>query len=104
MDNSSRELLDYFISPGHGQSCTGDSGGGYTTSFRPDDDTVSLLEARRGRKRQEERPCRVLGKETRSSRIRSEVKGPSPHTHNALDDAIEQGEMFRRMITKASKA
>jgi ribonuclease T len=42
--------------------------------------------------------------DTRSSRIMSELKGPSPHTHNALDDAIEQGEMFRRMMTKASKA
>jgi ribonuclease T len=41
--------------------------------------------------------------DTRSSRIRSELKGPSPHTHNALDDAIEQGEMFRRMFAKASK-
>ena len=41
--------------------------------------------------------------DTRSSRIRSELKGPSRHTHNALDDAIEQGEVFRRMITKASK-
>jgi ribonuclease T len=41
--------------------------------------------------------------DTRSSRIQSELKGPSPHTHDALDDAIEQGEMFRRMITKASK-
>jgi DNA polymerase III epsilon subunit-like protein len=41
--------------------------------------------------------------DTRSSRIGSELKGPSPHTHNALDDAVEQGEMFRRMIKKASK-
>lgn len=41
--------------------------------------------------------------DTRSSRVRSEFKGPSPHTHNALDDAIEQAEMFRRMIAKASK-
>ena len=41
--------------------------------------------------------------DTRSSRVRSEFKGPSAHTHNALDDAIEQAEMFRRMIAKASK-
>lgn len=35
--------------------------------------------------------------DTRSSRIAPEMKGKSPHTHNALDDAIEQAEMFRRM-------
>jgi ribonuclease T len=35
--------------------------------------------------------------DARSSRIPSELKGSSRHTHNALDDAIEQGEMFRRM-------
>jgi ribonuclease T len=35
--------------------------------------------------------------DSRSSRIPSELKGPSQHTHNALDDAIEQGEMFQRM-------
>jgi ribonuclease T len=40
--------------------------------------------------------------DTRSSRIRSELKGPSPHTHNALDDAVEQAEMFRRMMKKAT--
>lgn len=34
---------------------------------------------------------------TRSSRISKELKGSSTHTHNALDDAIEQAEMFRRM-------
>jgi DNA polymerase III epsilon subunit-like protein len=39
--------------------------------------------------------------DTRSSRIAPELKGPSPHTHNALDDAIEQAEMFRRMRDKA---
>mgnify|MGYP001209480591 CR=1 FL=1 len=39
--------------------------------------------------------------DTRSSRIRSELKGPSPHTHNALDDAVEQAEMFKRMREKA---
>lgn len=41
--------------------------------------------------------------DTRSSRISSEFKGPSPHTHNALDDAIEQAEMFRRMKKAAGK-
>jgi hypothetical protein len=35
--------------------------------------------------------------DARSSRIPSELKGSTRHTHNALDDAIEQGEMFRRM-------
>jgi DNA polymerase III epsilon subunit-like protein len=35
--------------------------------------------------------------DTRSSHISSELKGPSPHTHNALDDAVEQAEMFKRM-------
>jgi ribonuclease T len=35
--------------------------------------------------------------DARSSRIPSAIKGSSRHTHNALDDAIEQGEMFRRM-------
>jgi DNA polymerase III epsilon subunit-like protein len=35
--------------------------------------------------------------DARSSRIPSELKGSSRHTHNALDDAIEQAEMFRRM-------
>lgn len=41
--------------------------------------------------------------DTRSSRIRSEFKGTSPHTHNALDDAIEQAEMFRRMKANAAR-
>jgi ribonuclease T len=39
--------------------------------------------------------------DSRSSRIPSELKGLSRHTHNALDDAIEQGEMFRRMRERA---
>jgi DNA polymerase III epsilon subunit-like protein len=39
--------------------------------------------------------------DTRSSRISPELKGESPHTHNALDDAIEQAEMFRRMRERA---
>jgi len=39
--------------------------------------------------------------QARSSRIPSKLKGSSPHTHNALDDAIEQGKMFRRMRERA---
>jgi ribonuclease T len=39
--------------------------------------------------------------DSRSSRIPSELKGSSSHTHNALDDAVEQGEMFRRMRERA---
>ena len=39
--------------------------------------------------------------ETRSSRIRAEFKGTARHTHNALDDAVEQAEMFRRMRENA---
>jgi len=39
--------------------------------------------------------------DSRSSRIPSELKGSSRHTHNALDDAIEQGGMFRRMRERA---
>lgn len=36
--------------------------------------------------------------DTRSSRIPREFKGRErPHTHHALDDAIEQAEYFRRM-------
>lgn len=35
--------------------------------------------------------------DTRSSRIPAELKGTSSHTHHALDDAMEQAEMFRRM-------
>jgi ribonuclease T len=42
--------------------------------------------------------------DTRSSRIRSELKGPSPHTHNALDDAVEQAEMFKLMREKTRQA
>ncbi len=41
--------------------------------------------------------------DTRSSRISAELKGPSLHTHNALDDAVEQAEMFRRMRKKATE-
>ena len=35
--------------------------------------------------------------DARSSRIPPALKGSFRHTHNALDDAIEQGEMFWRM-------
>jgi len=39
---------------------------------------------------------------TRSSRIPKEFKDSSRrHTHNALDDAIEQAELFRRMRQKS---
>lgn len=42
--------------------------------------------------------------DTRSSRIAPECKGPShTHTHNALDDAMEQAEMLRRMLVRAAK-
>lgn len=36
--------------------------------------------------------------DTRSSRIPDQFKGQSLHTHNALDDAIEQAEMFGLML------
>jgi ribonuclease T len=40
--------------------------------------------------------------ETRSSRILKKYKDSSrQHTHNALDDAIEQAEMFKRMRQEA---
>lgn len=35
--------------------------------------------------------------ETRSSRIAERFKSRQPHTHDALADAVEQAEMFRRM-------
>lgn len=41
--------------------------------------------------------------DTRSSRIASDLKGSAPHTHNALDDAIEQAEMFRRMRKETTR-
>jgi len=44
----------------------------------------------------------VTWEDTRSSRIAKEYKDLSQrHTHNALDDAIEQAEIFRRMRQKA---
>ena len=43
--------------------------------------------------------------DTRSSRIPAEFKDSSRrHTHNALDDAIEQGELFRRMRQKSAES
>jgi ribonuclease T len=36
--------------------------------------------------------------DTRSSRIPEKYKGSAEHTHNALDDAIEQGKMFELML------
>jgi DNA polymerase III epsilon subunit-like protein len=42
--------------------------------------------------------------DTRSSCIAIDLKGPAPHTHNALDDAIEQGQMFSRMRDRSAKA
>jgi DNA polymerase III epsilon subunit-like protein len=43
--------------------------------------------------------------DTRSSRIPAEFEQKSlRHTHNALDDAIEQAAMFRRMRKKAGGA
>jgi DNA polymerase III alpha subunit (gram-positive type) len=43
-------------------------------------------------------------KDTRSSHIPNKFKGSSPHTHNALDDAVEQGEMFNLMLSALSKS
>lgn len=42
--------------------------------------------------------------DTRSSRISSDLKGQSSHTHNALDDAMEQAEMFRRIRERAAES
>jgi hypothetical protein len=36
--------------------------------------------------------------DTRSSRIPEMFKGPAAQTHNALDDAMSQGQMFERML------
>jgi ribonuclease T len=43
----------------------------------------------------------VSWESTRSSRIPTELKASTAHTHNALDDAIEQAEMFRRIRLRA---
>jgi ribonuclease T len=40
--------------------------------------------------------------ETKSSQIPAQFKGTSHHTHNALDDAIEQAEMFALMLNSNS--
>src|SRR5947209_16376309 len=40
--------------------------------------------------------------DTRSSQIPATFKGPSHHTHNALDDAKEQAEMFELMLRAGS--
>ena len=42
--------------------------------------------------------------DTRSSHIPDKFKGRSPHTHNALDDAKEQAEMFELMLKAVSPA
>ena len=43
--------------------------------------------------------------DTRSSRIAAEFKDSSRrHTHNALDDALEQAELFRRMRRKSAES
>jgi len=42
--------------------------------------------------------------DARSSRIAREFKSDSlKHTHNALDDALEQAEMLRRMMMRSTK-
>jgi len=41
--------------------------------------------------------ARCAWADTRSSRIPAQFKGTSLHTHHALNDAIEQAEMFERM-------
>jgi hypothetical protein len=46
----------------------------------------------------------ILGTEYRESVKRNMPKewfGPAPHTHVALDDAIEQGELFINMLNAA---
>lgn len=41
--------------------------------------------------------------ETRSSNFPARFKGQSPHTHNALDDAKEQAEMFERLLATPAR-
>jgi ribonuclease T len=41
--------------------------------------------------------------DTKSSKIPSKFKGKSLHTHNALDDAIEQAEMFQHLRERAAR-
>jgi DNA polymerase III epsilon subunit-like protein len=38
--------------------------------------------------------------DTRSSRLPDDLKAPGDHTHDALADAIEQADMFRRIRAK----
>lgn len=44
-----------------------------------------------------------LWSETKSSKIPAQFKGITRHTHNALDDAIEQAEMFELMYKYQSQ-
>lgn len=37
--------------------------------------------------------------ETTSSRLPNEIKSPQPLTHNALEDAIAQGEIFNKLLS-----
>ncbi|HUS12450.1 MAG TPA: 3'-5' exonuclease [Pyrinomonadaceae bacterium] len=46
--------------------------------------------------------CGCSWEDTRSSHISATFKGPSHHTHNALDDAKEQAEMFELMLKAVS--
>lgn len=39
----------------------------------------------------------VAWADTSAGRIPAHLKGPQPHTHHALDDAVEQAQMFARM-------
>jgi DNA polymerase III epsilon subunit-like protein len=41
--------------------------------------------------------------QTRSSQLPNEFKGTSPHTHNALDDARAQGEIFHKLLLASVK-
>ncbi|HUJ72080.1 MAG TPA: exonuclease domain-containing protein, partial [Verrucomicrobiae bacterium] len=41
--------------------------------------------------------------ETRSSQLPDKFKGPSPQTHNALDDARAQGEIFKRLLLESGR-
>jgi inhibitor of KinA sporulation pathway (predicted exonuclease) len=45
----------------------------------------------------------VEWEETRSSRIPKMFKGPAAETHNALDDARSQAQMFERMLRHAQE-
>jgi ribonuclease T len=42
-------------------------------------------------------------KATKSGNIPAKFKGRSPHTHNALDDAKEQAEMFKLLLSTAKR-